>query len=307
MVVQALAIDIGRVGRAGRAELGLGVGQVGRAARQDMLVVGRAAVVFAGVGEAMIPGHARTGVAVMADEGAPRTLGRILMRAVEDMPAEEDHITGLGFNLDLGIVVQGDPRQGIDGDIGVAGRLDRVDIAKDGIALPRRAVAIGVDRLMLRAGRHPQAAVVFVGGVYRQPGAYERIRLGRDVVGVLVEALARLPRLLEEEHGLQRQDIGADQGFQHIDDARMQQETLSQLAGAVRHVNALVVKAALGFAYIRRRGGNAGDGRPAGHHAVGERRQISHFVRRDQALDAVTLASESHVVRYTHSIRLMRS
>ena len=81
IVVKAFAVEFGCIGGAERAKLGLGVGQVSRAARQDVPVIGRAVGFGAFIMRfvaAVIPGDARAGVAVVADEGAPRTVGLAL-------------------------------------------------------------------------------------------------------------------------------------------------------------------------------------------------------------------------------------
>ena len=85
------------------------------------------------------------------------------MRAMENVPAEENHIARLGVDRRLALVSQRHLRQRVDLHIGVADALDRFDIAQDGIALLGHAIAIGVDRLMLGARRHPKATVLFIG------------------------------------------------------------------------------------------------------------------------------------------------
>ena len=62
-----------------------------------------------------------------------------------------------------------------------------------------------------------------------------------------METLSRLPGLLEEEHGLQAQNVGSDERFQRIDHAWMQHKTLGDFLGAVGHVNTLVMMAPLLF------------------------------------------------------------
>ena len=123
-----------------------------------------------------------------------------------------------------------------------------------------------------------------------------------------MEALAGLPGLLEEEHCLQGEDIGADQRLEHIDDSRMQHETLSQFQHAMRHVDALIVSAAFGVAQVRWRRWYAWHGCSARHHVVGELRQFGHFVRRDQAFNVQeAIAAEGAIVLHPHRILIMRT
>ena len=93
-----------------------------------------------------------------------------------------------------------------------------------------------------------------------------------------MKALPGLAWLLEKEHGLQRQHIGTDQRFQHIDNARMQHESLGDFGGAVRHVDALVKDAALRFAEVCRRHGDAWQAGAPGHQVFGEIGQLRDFI-----------------------------
>jgi hypothetical protein len=60
------------------------------------------------------------------------------------------------------------------------------------------------------------------------------------VEGVLVIALARSAGLLEEQHRLQGEHVGADQRLDHVEDARVQEEALVDRQLAVEHVHARV-------------------------------------------------------------------
>ena len=119
----------------------------------------------------------------------------------------------------------------------------------EAVALLRR-----VDRLVLAADRHPHRAVQLVAVVDRDPGAAEGIGVGRDVVGVLVPALPRLARRLEEEHRLQGQHVRPDQRLEDVEHPRVEQVALVQLQLAVEHVDAQeVLRLLLGREVVRRR------------------------------------------------------
>ena len=190
----------------------------------------------------------------------------------------------------------------------MADALDRFNIMQNRIALLCRAVAVGINRLMLRTGRHPKAAILFISGVNRHPGADQGIGLRGDIIRVLVESLPALARLLEKEHCLQSQDVGSDQGFQHIDDARMQQKTLGEFAHAMRHVDAVVEVAAFGLGGILRWRGQARYGAAPRHHIIGEFRPFARFFRRDQAANhQIAITAERPVFFHPYSIGLVRA
>ena len=75
IIVDAMSVQLGRVGGAKRAKLWLRIGHVGSASRQDVLAIGGSAFFYAFIMVTVVPGYARTGIAVMADKGAPRILG----------------------------------------------------------------------------------------------------------------------------------------------------------------------------------------------------------------------------------------
>ena len=123
-----------------------------------------------------------------------------------------------------------------------------------------------------------------------------------------MKSLPALPRLLEEEHRLQRQYVGSDQGLQHIDDARMQQEALGNFAAAMGHVDAVVEAAAFSLGRVIRWRWQAGHGAPPRHHIISEIGPFPRFFRRDQAADdQITIAAESSVFFHPHFVGLVYS
>ena len=109
-------------------------------------------------------------------------------------------------------VAVGDPAEVVVGVVGVARPADVLNPFEPPVAV---AVAFSgrVDGLVLAPRGHPHRAVQLVGVVYSEPGTAQRVGVGRDVVGVLVPALPRIARRLEEEHGLEREHVGPDQGL----------------------------------------------------------------------------------------------
>ena len=147
-------------------------------------------------------------------------------------------------------------------------------------------VGVRVDGLVLAAGGDPEAAVLGVGAVERDPGADQRVGLGDDVERVLVVALAGAARALDEQHRLQREDVGPDQRGDDVEHARVQQVALVQLEPPVQHVDAQqVLQARLRGLVVRAERRRARDGDAAGDEVVDVVEQLPHLVARVQAAD----------------------
>ncbi len=181
----------------------------------------------------------------------------------------------------------------------MADAADVLDVAEAAVAV---AIALGgrVDRLDLAAGGEPHGAVQLVAVVDADPGAAEGVGVRGDVVTVLVPALARLARRLEEEHRLHRQHVRAHEHLQHVQHARVQHVPLVQRQLAVEHVDAQEVLRLLhGRKMLGRRlqplAGDAGVpcevavrhlllllGEPALHQVLGVLPQLLDLLWRDQ-------------------------
>jgi hypothetical protein len=103
--------------------------------------------------------------------------------------------------------------------------------------VPGCLVGVGVDRLVLASRRQPHAPVLGVSAIERKPRADQSVGLGDDVKGVLVVALTGAARRLNEEHRLQREDVGTDQRCDHIQDPRVQHEALMNGQATMEHVD----------------------------------------------------------------------
>ena len=89
----------------------------------------------------------------------------------------------------------------------------------------------------MRAGDHPEAAIVDGGVVEGDPGGAERAVAGRDEVLVLVPRLSGFAGMLDEQHRLHALDVGADRPGQHLDDAWMGERLAHQRRELVREVD----------------------------------------------------------------------
>ena len=113
-------------------------------------------------------------------------------------------------------------------------RLASLARIREAVRLTRRVescVVVGAhgveDACAVRAGVHPEAAVVHVYVFDRKPRADQRAIARRDVVLVLVPRLARLSRALDEIHALHRLDVRSAQELsEHRYDAPVPQRRL---------------------------------------------------------------------------------
>src|SRR5215216_3571948 len=164
---------------------------------------------------------------------------------MENVAAEEDGVTLIehGRPLPPGVPHgdRGEPVLRLVGIVGAAHRLDVGQVHVAAVAL--RLVGVRVDRLVLAPAGDPDAAVLLVGAVERDPRPDERVRLRDDVEGVLVVALSRTARALDEGHRLQRKYIRPDQAGHDVDDPRVEQVPLVDLELAVEHVDAEDIRA----------------------------------------------------------------
>ena len=96
----------------------------------------------------------------------------------------------------------------------------------------------GINRFVLAAFGEIHAAVFFIHVINGDPGAAEGVGVGGNVVGVLMPALAGLAGGFGEEHGLEGEDVGADEDFEDVDDARVEEEAFVDGEVAVEHVDA---------------------------------------------------------------------
>jgi len=136
-------------------------------------------------------------------------------------------------------------------------------------------------------------------------------------------ALSRLARRLQEEHRLQRQDIGADQHLQHVEDARVEQVALVQRELPVEHVDPQEILRLLARREVRGRRfqplhchaaihrdiplGHLGHllREPPLHQVLGVRLQLGDFFRRDQPPhDQEPLLAERAVLLHRHLIAI---
>jgi phosphoribosylformylglycinamidine synthase len=102
-------------------------------------------------------------------------------------------------------------------------------------------VTVGVEHPRpVRAGEHPQAAVLHGGIVQGDPRGGQRPVPGGDEQLVLVPCLPRLALRLDEQHRLHGLEVGADQPGQGVDDHRVGQRPAHALRQLVREVDAQV-------------------------------------------------------------------
>src|SRR5579884_366019 len=160
---------------------------------------------------------------------------------MDDMSAEEGDVARLhdGGYLAPSIFLR-DARERVDLVVGVADVLDGFQVGKRVAVISSSVVGRRVDRLVLRTDGEPETAILFIGPIDRQPGSTESIRDGRDIVRILVVALTVSSRRLDKEHRLHRHDVRANQRFEDVEDAWMQQEPLVDLEHAMEHVNTQV-------------------------------------------------------------------
>ena len=184
---------------------------------------------------------------------------------MQDVPRKEDHVTRVCNRRDLTPrILRRDPREGIDLLIGVAYVRHHRKVAEVGVVLPD-AVVSWVDRFMLRSDREPHAPVRLIRAVDCNPRPTQRVRIGRDVVTVLVVALTRASGCLDEVHRLQGKQVRADQRLKDIKHPRMQQVTLLDLEVPVQHVDAQVTALDLRKGHVRRWRFNPRHRHPAVH------------------------------------------
>ena len=181
------------------------------------------------------------------------------------------------------LVLRRHSRQVVAAFVRVVGARDRGDAGQQAVAtVAGELVDVRVDGLVLGAGCDPQAAVLLVGAVERQPGPDQGVGPGEDVKRVLVVPLALRSWTLDEQHRLQRQHVGAHERLHHVEHAGVKQEALVDLEPAVQHVDPHVD--------------------PSGEHVVDVAQQLVHLVGADQAAnDQITLAAEAHVLLYRDS------
>src|SRR5690606_6518607 len=129
---------------------------------------------------------------------AETVLRLVGVRAVEDAAAEEGDVARVKDHWYLFARVPGrDLREVVFRFVGMAHAVDALYPVET--AMPERlglGVERRVDRFVFRADGHPQAAVVEVRPVEREPGAAQGVRNRGDVVAVLVIPLSRLARPL---------------------------------------------------------------------------------------------------------------
>ena len=196
-------------------------------------------------------------------------------------------------------VARRDRGEAVPGVVGVVGAADRLDAGEVAVAaVARGQVGVGVDGLVVAAGGDPQAAVLGVGAVERDPCSDQRVGLGDDVEGVLMPALAGAARALDEEHRLQGEDVGPDEARDDVHDPRVPQVALVDLEAPVEHVNAQqMVEARLPCLVVVAEARGARDGDAPGEQVVDVVEQFLHLVAGEQpANDEVALLAEAHVL-----------
>jgi hypothetical protein len=116
----------------------------------------------------VLPEPARACVPVMQDVGAPASLGEVVAGAMQEATGEEDAAAALQGHGNLGAR---------------AGAVDLdVDFALRGVD----GGLVGMDGVALAAGDDVKAAVLGVGVVEGDPEGEQGVRIGPQVVGVLV-------------------------------------------------------------------------------------------------------------------------
>ncbi|MCG3150262.1 MAG: hypothetical protein PCFJNLEI_03743 [Verrucomicrobiae bacterium] len=245
-------------GGAGGAEAGLREWQVCVAAGEDVVAVGH-------LGDGIGAGWLQVGidtplgeaarVAVVADKAAPEPVRRkILFAAVQDVTAEENDVAGLGGNKDL-VVSVGDAGEHILGVVAMGDALDVGDVADEFITETVADFWAGrIDGFDLAVFGKPHRAVEFVAVINCDPCAAECVGVRGDVIGVLVPTLAGFTGRLEEQHRLQRENVGADQDFEHVEHARVQHVALVELEFAVKHMEAEKILCFFDWGEVRRWG-----------------------------------------------------
>ena len=205
---------------------------------------------------------------------------------------EEHHVAGVDHHRDgIGVLARHTAER-VHAVIHVTDVLDDVEVVESFLGVHGvQSVGRGIDRFGMRSGDHPQAAVFLVGAVERHPYADHDVWEGGDVVRVLVPALAALAGRVQEQHGLQRQNVWPDQRLQHVKRARVQQIFLGGGVGAVQHVDAREAPIQLVERGVRRRRLQPGQQDPPVQQVHRERLQRLHVLGREQVPhDQVTVA-----------------
>jgi len=169
-----------------------------------------------------MPGQERRRAHVVVDQrAAVARLSVVRQGAVQQVAVEKDDRPGLDLD-----------GHGVFILVGEALRLLR--------AVEARVVSIvqlPQDARLVRAGNHPEAAVLGRGPVHRNPGAGQRAVTGRDEVLILVPGLAGLACCLDEQHRLHALDVWSDDVGQHIHDDRVGQVVVHDVGQLVREVD----------------------------------------------------------------------